>query len=553
MTMSEHFIGVDVGTGSARAGVFDKSGKLLASAKRTIRIWREEGDVVEQSSNDIWKAVVESVREAVQTAGIAAGTVKGLGFDATCSLVVLDADGRPLPVGPSDDPERNIIVWMDHRALDQTQRINATGQAVLRYVGGVISPEMETPKILWLKENKPTTFAAAAHFFDLADFLSWRATGAFERSVCTVTCKWTYLAHERRWDPDYFRTIGLGELAENDFKRIGTKVVDIATPLGRGLTAEAAAELGLVAGTPVGASLIDAHSGGVGTIGGRDQSGKALDPTTQMALIMGTSACAMTLTRDAAFVDGVWGPYNSAMVPRYWLLEGGQSAYGAALDHLVTLHPAYPEAVAAAKAAGQPLLAYLEGRAVELAGSLASVARLARDVHVVPEFLGNRAPYADPQATGVIDGVKLDTGLTSLVRLFVAGLCGLCYGTRQIIEAQSAKGVVVDSIVVSGGAAQGKLLRSILADATGMDVVLPDTDEPVLLGGAIVGAVAAGAYESIEKASLAMGRARETIHPQHGPIAALHEAKFKVFGLMQKADRDARNVMAQAPFRDHGA
>lgn len=545
--MSDHFIGVDVGTGSARAGVFDARGVLLAAAKRPIRIWHEDGGIVEQSSNDIWQAVVEAVHEAVRAAHVDANTVKGLGFDATCSLVVLDRQGRPLPVGPSGDRERNIIVWMDHRALDQTRRINATGHPVLRYVGGVMSPEMETPKILWLKENRPETYAAAAHFFDLADFLSWRATGAVERSVCTVTCKWTYLAHERRWDPDYFRAVGLEELAAENFARIGSRVVDIATPLGNGLTAAAAAELGLAPGTPVGASLIDAHSGGVGTLGGRGRDGERLDPTTQIALIMGTSACAMTLTRQAAFVDGVWGPYDSAMVPRYWLLEGGQSAYGAALDHLVTLHPAGAEARAEATAAGEPMLVYLERRAISMAGSLENAALLARDLHVVPEFLGNRAPHADPNATAVIDGLKLETSLASLVRLFVAGLCGLSYGTRQIVEAQRAKGVSIDTAVVSGGAAQSALLCRILADAAGLNVAFPETSEPVLLGSAIIGAVAAGAFDSIGAASLAMCRIRDQIRPQGGAIAALHEAKFKAFTLLQTADRDVRALMAGAP------
>jgi D-ribulokinase len=105
-----------------------------------------------------------------------------------------------LAVGPSGDPERNIIVWMDHRATEQARRINSTGEAVLNYVGGAISPEMETPKLLWLAENVPETFAAAWQFMDLADFLTWKATASLARSVCTVTCKWTYLAHESRWD-----------------------------------------------------------------------------------------------------------------------------------------------------------------------------------------------------------------------------------------------------------------------------------------------------------------------------------------------------------------
>ena len=74
--MSEAYIGVDVGTGSARAGVFDEKGRLVASARRAIAIWREPGAVVEQSSADIWRAVAEAVREAVEASGLAARGVR---------------------------------------------------------------------------------------------------------------------------------------------------------------------------------------------------------------------------------------------------------------------------------------------------------------------------------------------------------------------------------------------------------------------------------------------------------------------------------------------
>lgn len=155
---------------------------------------------------------------------------------------------------------------MDHRAIDQAERINADKHEVLKYVGGVISPEMQTPKLLWLKENCRETYEAAGHFFDLTDFLGWMATGSTARSSCTVTCKWTYLAHENRWDGAYFRAIGLGDLADEGFIRIGQDIVEPATALGTGLTEEAASQLGLVAGTAVAAGLIDAHAGGVGTV-----------------------------------------------------------------------------------------------------------------------------------------------------------------------------------------------------------------------------------------------------------------------------------------------
>ncbi|MCE7029788.1 FGGY-family carbohydrate kinase [Jiella avicenniae] len=541
--MAEAFLGIDVGTGSARAGLFDRNGRLIASAKRPIRLWREEPNVFEQSSEDIWQAICESVREAVAKAGVKREDVKGLGFDATCSLVVLDEGGHPLTVSPSGDETRNVVVWMDHRALDQTARINETRHPVLRYVGGSISPEMETPKLLWLKENLPQTYGRAGHFFDLADFLSFRATGSLARSVCTLTCKWTYLAHEGRFDADFFRTIGLEDLAAENFARIGTEVVDIATPLGAGLTEEAAADLGLVAGTPVGASLIDAHAGGVGTVGGATGQGAAADPTAELAFIMGTSSCTMTLTREPAFVDGVWGPYLGAMIPGYWLLEGGQSAYGAALDHVVSLHPAYPAAEKAAAAAGIAVLDHLERRAVEIAGSPEAAAFLGAELTVVPEFLGNRSPEADPHARGAISGLTLASSEENLVKLFVATLSGLCYGTRQIVEANRAKGLQLGTIVASGGAAHSALLRRLLADATGLSVALTATPEPVLLGSAMVGAVACRAHPDLKAAAAAMSRAGEVVVPAGGAVAEFHAAKYEAYRLLQRCERQTRAIL----------
>lgn len=322
--MPRAYIGVDVGTTSTRAGVFDEAGSLLATARHPIRIWHEAGDIVEQSSRDIWEACAKSVRAAMAEAAIAPDSIGGIGFDATCSLVVLDRQGEPLTVSASGEAQRNVIVWMDHRATAEARLINETEDAVLRYVGGSISPEMEMPKLLWLKRHLRASFDAAGHFFDLADYLTWRATGSLQRSTCTVTCKWNYLAHDGGgWSAQFFKRIGLSDFVSEKYARIGTEIVAPGTRLGAGLTRTAAAELGLSPGTPVGASLIDAHAGGIGAIGGRDGSGGTTDVSDRLAYIMGTSACIMATTKEPCFVPGVWGPYYSGMVPDFWLNEGG--------------------------------------------------------------------------------------------------------------------------------------------------------------------------------------------------------------------------------------
>lgn len=545
--MVQAFIGVDVGTASARAGVFDSSGRLLATARRPIAVWHEAGDVVEQSSSDIWDACVQSVREALGKSGLPASAIGGIGFDATCSLVVIDRAAHPLTVSASGDPERNVIVWMDHRATAQARRINETGDDVLRYVGGIISPEMQTPKLLWLKENLPATYRDAGHFLDLSDFLSFRATGSTARSICTVTCKWTYLGHERRWSDEYFARIGLTELSADGHARIGSEIVEPGTALGRGLTKEAASEFGLLPGTPVGASLIDAHAGGVGTLGGRSGDDAAVDAPAdlqdRLAYIMGTSACIMATTAQPRFLPGIWGPYFSAMVPGFWLNEGGQSAAGAGIDHLVRSHPAHDEAQAAAEAAGLGLLEFLERRALARFANPAETARLARDIHVLPEFLGNRSPYADPDARAVIAGLDLDDSIDALERLFVAGLCGLAYGLADVVDVMRSRGIACGMMVMSGGASRSALVRQIMADTTGLTIALPATPEPVLLGAAMLGAVAGKAHGSLRDAMGAMSGIGELTTPTTPEMASFHAAKRRVYALMQTVDRESRTLM----------
>jgi len=527
-------IGVDVGTGSARAGVFDRRGMMLGTARADLTLWRGPGTMVEQSSAQIWGAVARSVRGAMAQAGAGPGDIAGIGFDATCSLVVLGADGQGLAVGPSDDPARDVVVWMDHRAVAEAEEITATGHPVLRYVGGVISPEMETPKLLWLSRHRPDVFAKAAHFLDLADFLTWKATGDLARSTNTVTCKWTYLAHERRWDDSYFHQIGLGVLADEGFARIGARVVDPGTPLGGGLTDDAAATLGLRPGTPVGAGMIDAHAGGIGTVG------VGGNPLTHMGYVFGTSSCTMTSTAAPVFVPGVWGPYFSAMVPGLWVNEGGQSAAGAAIEQLVLSHPASAAAQDEARRAGLSLPDYLAARLTAGGEGTPELVQRLGTLHVVPEYLGNRAPHADPEARAIIAGLGMERDPDSLAMLYLAGLCGIGYGLRQILEAQAGAGAPVEKIVISGGAGESPLVRGILADTTGRPVLATTAAEPVLLGAAILGAMAGGLFPDMPAAMAALTRPGSETPPTGGTTATLHDNRYNAFTRLQALGRELR-------------
>jgi D-ribulokinase len=361
--------------------------------------------------------------------------------------------------------------------------------------------------------------------------------------MCTLGCKWNYLAHDRRWSSSYFERLGLEALAADGYAKIGNQIVVPGTPLGHGLTESAARDFGLIEGTPVGASLIDAHAGGVGTIGGGAKSGQSVDVCRRLAYIMGTSACIMATTSAPRFVPGVWGPYHSAMVPGFWLNEGGQSAAGAAIDHLVRSHPAYDEAAAAALAGGMDILEFLERRILSRLGNPGEAALLARDVHVFPEFIGNRSPFADPDTRAVVAGLDLDVDIGSMERLFVAGLCGLAYGLADVVDAFRSHGIDSDLMVIAGGAGRSSIVRQIMADTTGLSIAVPETQEPVMLGAAMLGAVAGGSCGSIGEAMAAMSAIGCVSEPTSPGMSNFHGAKRRVHGLMRKLDRDSRDAM----------
>lgn len=120
-------IGVNVGTGSVRAGLFGDCGHLVSSSQREIRTWRPRPHFAQQSSTDIWDAVCMCVRSTVQKSGITNDQILGLGFDATCSLVAADNFGQPVSICPDGQPEQDIILRADHRAIGNADRINQTG------------------------------------------------------------------------------------------------------------------------------------------------------------------------------------------------------------------------------------------------------------------------------------------------------------------------------------------------------------------------------------------------------------------------------------------
>ncbi|HLV84332.1 MAG TPA: FGGY-family carbohydrate kinase [Devosia sp.] len=522
-------VAVDVGTGSARAGVLTAEGGLLARAEHAIVMNRTDANHAEHDSGQIWRAVCAAVREAITRAGAEPGHVVGLSFDATCSLVVRDRQGHPVTVSTNGDDRWDTIVWLDHRALAEADECTSTGHKVLTYAGGVMSPEMEVPKLMWLKRHMPKSWGRAGMMFDLADFLSWKATGSLARSQSTLTCKWTYLAHaESGWQPDFLAKVGLSDMLDK------AALPDQASPVGTDLgplTAAAAADLGLTTACRVGAGLIDAHAGALGVLGAFTHDVGTID--RHLALIAGTSSCVMALSAEDRPTTGVWGPYFGAVLPDVWLNEGGQSATGALLDHIIRWHGAGGEPTPEMHhTIAQRIMALRQREGLGLADRL----------HVLPDFHGNRSPLGDPFALGVISGLTLDSDFDSLCRLYWRTAISIALGVRHILETLNTRGYAIDTLHVTGGHTKNAVLMELYADATGCTVVQSAAKDATLLGMGMVAATAAGLYPTLDAACAAMQQGGRSRAPD--PAArSQFDKDYQIF-LTMLAQRQTIDAMA---------
>ena len=378
--------------------------RLIRHYVEEISIFKPQAEFFEQSSDNIWEKVCKCVKEVAS--GVPNNKIMGIGFDATCSLVLLDKHFQPLSVSPSKNNNQNIIMWMDHRAKAEADFINTHKHDILNYVGGKVSLEMEIPKLLWLKKNMIDTFQKIHVAFDLPDFLTWRSTGQMSRSICSLNCKWNYDSVNQKWPVDYFKMIGLSELTENNFSIIGSKVLFPGDRVGE-LTENAAKSMGLKAGTPVACSMIDAHAGALGLIASRSEI-PGNDLTSKLILIAGTSTCHMSVTKECIFSPGIWGPYKHALLPDYHLIEAGQSAAGILIDTLVKSHSDYSE-ILGGLIEGDNIYDHLYNGIQKMAKSrnLKSVHELSKNFHIYPDFHGNRSPIGDSSLKGMICGLSM--------------------------------------------------------------------------------------------------------------------------------------------------
>jgi FGGY-family pentulose kinase len=474
------FLGLDIGTQSVRAALFDPSGTCTAYATSPLDTFHPKPGWAEQDASQWWQAARTAVPEVLVKAGATAADVAGIGLDCTaCTVLPCRADGTPV---------RRALLWMDQRSVREAEAISATGDPTLRYVSGTVSPEWMLPKALWLKRHEPAVYEQAERLVECTDWFMYRLTGEWTLSLNHVTVKWSYARPDGGWSQELLRRVGLDDLPQKWPARI--------VPLGKGegrLSAAAASELGLRPGTPVAQGGIDAYLGmlGLGAVGAGD-----------LALIMGSSTCHLAMSAGGLFGSGMLGCYPDAVVEGLYTLEGGQTSTGSILNWY-RQHFAGNED-AEARRTGHNVYEVLDAKA-------AAVPPGCEGLVCLDYWQGNRCPLKDPRARGVLWGLTLSHGPGHVFRSIYEATA---FGTRHILDDLEAHGFTARRLFAGGGGAKSRLWVQIHADVLGRPIYLPRDSEACALGSALVAAVHSGHYANLDEAARRMVQIAGVVEPR---------------------------------------
>jgi L-ribulokinase len=534
----DYVIGIDFGTDSVRALVVDAAdGSGAGTAVSAYRRWAR-GEFCDPKANrfrqhplDYVEGIEDATRRALAEAGTAvAAKVRGITIDTTGSTPCLaDETGAPLALRPefASEPDAMFVLWKDHTAVAQAERINALarswgGEDFTKYEGGIYSSEWFWAKVLKLVENKTKAVAAARTIVEHCDWMPALLTGAkelakYRRSRCAAGHKAMWHASWGGYPPASFLDKlhpRLSELAAS----LGAETYTAETVFGK-LCPEWAKRFGLSTDVLVSVGAFDAH---IGAVGGDVAPGTLLK-------IMGTSTCDIMIgpkpTGAEKLVAGICGQVDGSVVKGMIGYEAGQSAFGDVFAWFRKLL-AWPARAALAGAPSEA--AALEDKLLPALEAEAAKIDPAESGLVALDWLnGRRTPDADQALTGAIAGISLGTDAPAVYRALVESAA---FGSRAIVERLRSEGVKVERVAAIGGVARkSPLVMQITSDVLGMEISVSANDQSVALGGAMFAATAAGLYPDVLSAQAAMRAPVERVYKPDPARRAAYDKIYKKY------------------------
>jgi gluconokinase len=465
-------IGLDIGTTSTKAVVFGPKGYIRSVHAVDYPLIHPHPSWAEQDPDQIFQAVIDSVRHAMWKAKASREDVLAIGLStAMHALICLDDRDQPLT---------RSIIWADNRSVDQAKRIKEehAGHEIYLRTGTPIHPMSPLAKILWMKEEDPETFRRAARFIGIKEYVLHRLFGRFVVDHSIASATGMFNLRERDWDTGALELLGIQR--EQLPEPVPT------THILTGMNPEYATQMGIRPDTPfvVGASDGVLANLGVGAIG-----------PGELAVTIGTSGAIRTVT-DQPRTDEKGRTFCYALTENHWVI-GGPTNNGGIMLRWLRDEFAAPEIEVAKKMGVDPydlMIQYAE-----------KVPAGAEGLLFLPFLTGERAPYWNANARGLFFGISLHHKREHFIR---AVLEGVIMGVFSVGVALRDLAGPAKDIRASGGFARSAVWRQILSDMMGRELIVPESHEASAFGAAVLALYAIGQVDSLE-------RIKEWIHITH--------------------------------------
>ncbi len=456
--MAEYLLGIDVGTSSCKAGIFDGSGNSIADETESYPVYYPKPGWAEQNPDEWWKSVCAAVQSCVQKANIDKADIAAVGIAGqSWSAIPVDSRGNVLC---------NTPIWMDTRAKSICKSIeeNIGADRIFEVSGNPFQPTYSAPKILWFKHNMPQVYNNARYFLQSNSFIAYKLTGEFTQDKSQGYGLNVYDISRGDYD---------GKLADDmgiEIEKL-PEIYECSDVIGQ-ITDKAALATGLAEGTPVVAGGLDAACGTLGA--GVIFEGQTQEQSGQAG---GMSICLDNPLMHKNLI------LSNHVVRGKWLLQGGTVGGGGTLNWFLKEFGEKEEQIALAE----------DKSAFEVMSEEArSIAQGSEGLIFLPYMSGERSPIWDEKAKGVFFGLGYDKSRAHMIRALMEGVA---YSLYHNVKTANECGAKIESFQASGGAAKSAVWTQIKADVTGIPVKVSKSDTATTWGAAILAGVGAGVYK----------------------------------------------------------
>ncbi len=493
-----HLIGIDVGTGGSRAVLIDAAGRIVASATVEHQPFvSPQTGWAEQDPRDWWAAASAAIRTTIGKAGIDADQIKGVGLSGQMHGAVL--------LDQSDQVLRPAIIWCDQRSADQCRNLTSTVGAT-RLIELTCNPALTgftLPKILWVRDHEPETWRRVRSVLLPKDYVRFQLTGDKATDVADASGTLLLDVASRCWSNEMLSA------AEIDAKVL-PQVYESQKITGT-VSARAAAETGLRAGTPVIAGAGDQAAGAVGL---------GIVRPGMISATIGTSGVVFATTNTPALDPKGRVHTFCHAIPERWHVMGVTQGAGLSLRWFRDQFSVIASKMSNQTPRGDPY--------DSLTTEAARVPAGADGLLWAPYLMGERTPHLDPDARAALVGLTASHTRAHVVR---AILEGVAFSLRDSFEILKELNVPCETIRLGGGGARSELWRQIQADVYGHEVETVEAEEGAAYGVAILAGVAAGAWPSVEAACDDVIRTNKRVPPDAHAVKLFHRQYRKYVAL----------------------